>query len=94
MQKTFDYYRSTNGRLAATLDQEDRYGRYLKRMESIVDKKPQLDHSVSQYMGFRNKCREVSHNHHSQEYLAKLNSDNQILLGKIVCTKNRRTEPL
>jgi hypothetical protein len=94
MQKTFDYYRSTNARLAATLDQEDRYGRYLKRVESIVDKRPKVDHSVSQYMGFLNKCHEVSRNHRSQQYLSQLNTDNQILLGKIVNTRNRKTEPV
>jgi hypothetical protein len=92
MQKTFDFYRSTNGRLAATLDQEDSYGRYLKRVESILDRKPQVDRSPSQYMGFLNKCREVSRNHRSQEYLAQLNADNQILLGRIVETKNRQAE--
>ncbi len=32
MQKTFDFYRSTNSRLAASLDQEDQYERYLKRI--------------------------------------------------------------
>lgn len=91
MQKTFDFYRSTNTRLAATLDQEDRYGRYLKRVEDIVDKKPKIDHSASQYMGFLNKCHEVSRNHRSQQYLAQLNINNQILLSKIVSTKNRPT---
>jgi len=32
MKKTFDYYRSTNGRLHAALDNEDHYTRYLKRI--------------------------------------------------------------
>ena len=57
MQKTFDYYRSTNGRLAASLDQEDNYEKYLKRVEDIVKKKPQIDFSTTQYMSFLNKCR-------------------------------------
>ncbi len=57
MQKTFDYYRSTNGRLAASLDQEDNYEKYLKRVENIVSKKPQIDFSTTQYMNFLNKCR-------------------------------------
>ena len=57
MQKTFDYYRSTNGRLAASLDQEDNYEKYLKRVENIVSKKPQIDFSTTQYMSFLNKCR-------------------------------------
>ena len=57
MRKTFDYYRSTNNRFAATLDQEDNYGKYLKRIEDIVSKKPQPDISMTQYMGFLNKCK-------------------------------------
>ena len=32
MQKTFDYYRSTNTRSYANLDHEDDYTRYLKRI--------------------------------------------------------------
>jgi hypothetical protein len=80
MRKTFYYYRSTNSRLAATLDQEDNYEKYLRRVEEIVNKKPQLDLSTSQYMDFLNKCREVSRNHRSQEYLTRINTDNEILL--------------
>ncbi len=47
MPKTFDYYRSTNSRLHATLDQEDSYSRYLKRIETIVSRKPRPDVSSS-----------------------------------------------
>jgi hypothetical protein len=89
MPKTFDYYRSTNGRLHATLDQEDNYGRYLKRIEMIVNKKPNPDFSTSQYMTFLNKCRLTSKNHRSQEKLSQINTENQILLDKIICTKKR-----
>jgi hypothetical protein len=66
MQKTFDFYRSTNSRLADSLDQEDQYERYLKRIEMIVGKKPQLDLSNSHYMSFLNRCKEVARNHRSQ----------------------------
>ena len=43
-------------------------------------------------MGFLNKCREVSRNHKSQEYLNQVSTDNQILLEKIVNAKKKRTE--
>lgn len=92
MQKTFDYYRSTNGRLAASMDQEDNYEKYLRRIEDIVSKKPQPDFSTSQYMGFLNKCKEISRNHKSQEYLTQISTDNQILLEKIVNAKKRRAD--
>lgn len=90
MQKTFDFYRSTNSRLAASLDQEDQYERYLKRIETIVGKKPQLDLSNSHYMSFLGRCKEAARNHRSQEALQQVSSENQILLEKIVNAKKRR----
>ena len=66
MQKTFDFYRSTNHRSYANLDHEDDYTRYLKRIEQIVSKKPQLDLSNTRYMNFLNKCHAKSNNHKSQ----------------------------
>ena len=42
-------------------------------------------------MGFLNKCREVSRNYKSQEYLSQISNDNQILLEKIVNAKKKRT---
>ena len=92
MHKTFDYYRSTNPRLAASLDQEDDYERYVKRIEGIVSKKPRPDISMTQYMGFLNKCKEISKNHKSHQYLSQLSNDNQILLEKIINAKKRRPE--
>lgn len=66
MPKTFDYYRSTNSRLHAALDQEDTYDRYLKRIEVIVSRKPKIDLSASHYMSFLNKCHQRSNSHRSQ----------------------------
>lgn len=43
-------------------------------------------------MGFLNKCREVSRNHKSHEYLNQISTDNQILLEKIVNAKKKRTD--
>jgi len=57
MSKNFDFYRSTNSRLHAALDQEDSYTRYLKRIEYIVDRKPRVDQSSSYYMGFLNRVK-------------------------------------
>ena len=74
MQKTFDYYRSTNPRSYANLDHEDDYSRYLKRIDSIVNKKPQLDMSNTRYMNFLNKWHVRSNNHKSQENLTQVNS--------------------
>jgi hypothetical protein len=74
MKKTFDYYRSTNNRLHAALDNEDHYSRYLKRIENIVNKKPRLDLSTSHYMGFLNRCHVRSNNHRSAENLHQINS--------------------
>lgn len=92
MEKTFDYYRSTNGRLHAVLDQEDHYARYLRRIERIVDKKPLLDRSPSLHMGFRNKCREISRVHQSNEKVTGINQENQLLLDKIIHVKNRKND--
>lgn len=94
MPKTFDYYRSTNSRLHAALDQEDNYSRYIKRIETIVSRKPRLDLSSSQYMSFLNKCHQRSNSHRSQEHLTQINSENQILLDKIIGAKKRKVEKL
>lgn len=94
MAKTFDYYRSTNARLHATLDQEDNYSRYLKRIETIVSRKPRPDLSSSQYMSFLNKCHQRSNSHRSQEQLTQITSENQILLDKIIGAKKRKIEKL
>jgi hypothetical protein len=45
-------------------------------------------------MGFLNKCKEVSRSHKSQEYLTQINTDNQILLEKIVNAKKRRHDKI
>jgi hypothetical protein len=92
MQKTFDYYHSTNSRLHVKLNHEDNYTRYLKRIERIVDKKPRPDFTTSQYMTFLNKCHQRSNNHRSQEHLSQINGENQILLDKIISTRTRRIE--
>lgn len=94
MSKTFDYYRSTNCRLHASLDQEDNYQRYLKRIERIVAKKPKVDLSTSHYMSFANKCHERSNSHRSQQHLSAINSENQILLDKIINAKKRKLDKL
>ena len=60
MQKTFDYYRSTNHRLAASNDQENLYQRYLQRLESIVTKKPSPDLSNKTHMTSLNKFHQVA----------------------------------
>ena len=57
-----------------------------------MNKKPQIDFTTTQYMNFLNKCREVSRNYKSQEYLTQLSNDNQILLEKIVNAKKKRHE--
>lgn len=70
--RTFDFYRSTSPRLATNIDKEDDYARYLKRIEQIVNKKPNIDFSVTKHMKFLNKIKEASRNHQSVEYLGKL----------------------
>lgn len=94
MSRTFDYYRSTNSRLAAILDQEDNYGKYVKRVDSIVNKKPHIDMSTSQYMRFMNKVRDTARRHHSQEKLNQMNSENQILLDKIINARRKKEEKI
>ena len=92
MQKTFDYYRSLNNRSYANLDHEDDYSRYLNRIENIVSKKPKVDLTNTRYMNFLNKCHTRSNNHRSQENLIQVNSENQILLDKIINAKKRKTD--
>ncbi|CAM5999660.1 unnamed protein product [Sphagnum balticum] len=90
MEKTFDYYRSTSRRLHAALDQQDCYQRYLGRIDEIVERKPKTDLSASYSMGFRNKMREVSNQHHSTEKLSLIHSENKHLLDKILSVKKRK----
>lgn len=56
-KSTFDTYKSTNLRLHNKLSQADEYEGYLKRIESIVDRKRQQDRSPAFYMTFLNKSR-------------------------------------
>ena len=65
MQKTFDYYRATNHRLAASLDQDHLYQRYLDRVDRIVRQKRRPDLSTSMHMGSLNKFHEVARQHRS-----------------------------
>lgn len=65
MQKTFDYYRSTNHRLAASTDQENLYQRYLQRLETIVAKKPSLNLSSKTHMTSLNKFHQLARQHRS-----------------------------
>ena len=87
MQRTFDYYGSTNHRLAASTEQDHLYQRYLQRVESIVTKKPHPNLSSSFRMTSLNKFHEVSRKHRSHVRLSTISTDNQILLNKIESVK-------
>lgn len=56
-KSTFDTYKSTNDRLHNKLAQADEYEKFLKRIESIVDRKRKVDRSSDFYMTFLNKSR-------------------------------------
>jgi hypothetical protein len=71
---TFDTYKSTNDRLHNKLAQTDEYEKFLKRIESIVDRKKKIDRSPEFYMTFLNKSREKSNKQKSleKEYVVQL----------------------
>lgn len=73
MTRTFDFYRATNSRFADNIDKEDHYASYLKRIENIVNHQPKVDTSTTKQMKFLSKIKQTSKNHHSMQYLGKLN---------------------
>ena len=68
MPKTFEVYRANNPRVHNLLNQSDEYNGYLKRIDSIVDKKPTQDTSSKFYMTFLHKTKYVARNHKSAEH--------------------------